>query len=290
MLKAMRRALEAFFLLAMTSCAAGIEEPPTGSSTSSGSATSASGSGSTTGSSSGANASSTGAGGSGGSGGAGGSGGSGASSTSTADASSASSGGAGGCSAYGHTIAIDGTDDFAATEKPATSSNGYGARVAWDDTYLYIGMKGADVASGSSTRWLLAYFSGPGGTTTGVQYNTQAPTLPFSAKWHVRWRADNMFTNAMQFAAGQWSDAAWSFTGDVFQAGDLVEIRIPRADIGALATVDLHLSMINEAGGGEFTFAGTPSTSFTDAVDPDYTKFYRFDLEGCDAPSAYAPM
>ncbi len=181
-------------------------------------------------------------------------------------------------------------DDFAGLEKPPTSSIDYTARVTWDDTYLYVGMQGPDVASNSSTRWLLVYLSGAGGTTGGVPYNTQMPTLPFGAKWHVRWRADNGFTQAMSWSGTQWVDAGWDFTGDVFQNGNFIEMRFPRADFGSPATVDVHLSMINEAGGGEFTFAGLPKASFLDSVDPDYTKFFAYDFDGCAAPSTYLPQ
>lgn len=162
--------------------------------------------------------------------------------------------------------------------------------MTWDDTYLYVGMKGPDVGSNSSTKWLLVYLSGPAGTTTGVTYNTQTPTLPFGARWHVRWRADNAFTNAMTFNGSTWTDAAWNFAGDVFQTGDFIEMRIPLTDIGSPTTVDVHLSMINEVGGGEFTYAGLPKASFMDSVDPNYGQYFEYDLAGCDAPSTYLPL
>lgn len=276
------------------SCAAGVEEPPTGSSTSSGATTSSSqsssssqsttSSGSTSGSTTGSSSSS-----GGGGGGSGGAGSTSASTTSVSVSASASSG-TGGCAPYTHAIAIDGTDDFAAEEKPPTSSIDYTARITWDDTYLYVGMKGPDVASGSSTKWLLVYLSGAGGTTTGVTYNTQSPTLAFPARWHFRWRADNGYTNALMWNGAQWADAMLDFTGDVFQSGDFVEMRIPRAEIGSPATIGVHLSMINEVGGGEFTYAGLPKTSFMDAVDPNYTHWFQYDFAACDAPSMYLPQ
>lgn len=213
-----------------------------------------------------------------------------ASTSTSASSSSASSGGAGGCAPYEHTIAIDGVDDFAASENLATTSAGYTGRVAWDDTYLYVGMEGPDVGSNSSTRWLLVYLSGPAGSTTGVSYNNQTPALPFGARWHARWRTNNTFTQGMQWNGAQWVDAMWDLAGDVFQSGNFIELRIARADLGSPTTLDVHVTMINEVGGGEFTFAGVPSTSFLDNVDPDYTKSFEYDLAGCDAPNTYLPQ
>src|SRR5438270_562561 len=83
--------------------------------------------------------------------------------------------------------------DFAPSEKFTTSSAGYFGWVAWDATKIYFGMDGTDVASGSSTRWVVAYVEGSGGSATGVTYNTQQPALPFPAKFHLRWKADNSF-------------------------------------------------------------------------------------------------
>jgi hypothetical protein len=304
-------------------CAAGTDEPPTGDVTSGSGASSGAGSsksssavstssasgasasststgGSSSGSSSASTGSSSGATGGGGSssGGAGGAGGStatastsSASSASSSVASSSSTGGAGGCATYGHTIAIDGVDDFASGEDFATSSSAYVGHVAWDATYLYVGMTGPDVATGSASRWFGVYLSGPtGGTTAGVTYNTQTPTLPFAAKWHVRWKADNSFTNALVFDGASWVDAAWDFTGDVFESADFVELRIPRADLGAPGKIDLAMDMLNEENNAEFTFAGVPQIGLTDAYDPDFTHYFSFDLDGCMSPTMFSPL
>lgn len=190
---------------------------------------------------------------------------------------------------YRHPITIDGTNDFLeANERFATASAGYFGWVAWDEQWVYLAMQGTDVASASPTRWVLVYFGGANGTTTGQIYNTQQPGLPFSAKWHLRWKADNTLTSLQT-----WDGMAWiedSFGGSVFQSGTFLEMRIPRSDLGDPATLKVHMSMINEAGGGEFTFAGVPAGSFTDAVDPDYTKYFDFDLNGSALPAAYVAL
>jgi cysteine-rich repeat protein len=189
-----------------------------------------------------------------------------------------------------HTISIDGTNDFAPSETFATTTAGSTAYFAWDATYLYVGMEAFEVASGSSTRWVVLYLGGAGGTTTGVQYNTQAPTLPFAAKWHVRWKASNDFTNALTWTGNAWADAAWDFTGDVFQSGDFVELRIPRADVGSPSTLDVHVGMLDEQAGSEKTYASAPSTSHVDSYDPNYTKRFSIDFASCAGPSSLTPL
>ncbi len=186
---------------------------------------------------------------------------------------------------YHHTITIDGNNDFDANETFTTSTTGYSGYAAWDEKDLFLGFKGPDVASGSATKFLVVYVSGSPGTTTGVTYNTQQPTLPFDAKWHVRWKANNTFTDALTWGTA-WGAAGWTFTGKVFQTGDFIELRIPLADVGSPTSVKVHISMLNEQGGVEGSYAAMPATSFADGYDPNYAKYLSFDLTASVAPKA----
>jgi hypothetical protein len=136
----------------------------------------------------------------------------------------------------------------------------------------------------------LIYIGGPGGTTMGEDYNTQQPVLPFPARYHVRWKTNNTFTSAKSFDDSQWQEANWVLTGDIYQSGTFVEMRIPRTDIGAPERVQIHMSMINEAAQLEGTFAGAPASSFSDGYDPDYTRYFEFDLGAAMPPSSYDPV
>ncbi|MBE7485200.1 MAG: Ig-like domain-containing protein [Polyangiaceae bacterium] len=187
---------------------------------------------------------------------------------------------------YFHTITIDGVNDFAANETFTTSSAGYSGYLAWDNAYLYVGMSGADVGANSATKWLLLYFSGTPGTTTGVTYNTQQPTLPFSARWHARWRTNNSYTNAQLWSGSAWGEASWDFTGDVYQAGTFVEMRVPLVDIGSPTTLSLHMGMLNEQGSVEATYAAVPSSSHANGYDPNFGKYLELALTGSVAPNA----
>jgi len=188
---------------------------------------------------------------------------------------------------YFHTITIDGNNDFAANETFATSSAAYTAYIAWDEGYLYYAMKGPDVADAAvATKWLVAYLSGTPGSTAGLTYNTQSPTLPFSARWHVRWRTNNTFTEAQLWSGSSWGNASWNFTGDVYQSGTFVEMRVPLVDLGSPTTLAFHLGMLNEQNLAEGSYAATPSTSYADGYDPNYAKYLELALGGSVAPSA----
>ena len=68
------------------------------------------------------------------------------------------------------------------------------------------------------------------------------------------------------------------------------EVAIPRAAIGNPSTLKVHVNMINEASGSEWTYSAMPSTSLTDGLDPNYGKYFEFDLaDASKAPNQYAP-
>lgn len=191
---------------------------------------------------------------------------------------------------YYHTITIDGIDDFSNGETLATSTLGHNAKVAWDDTFVYVGMDSPDVGSGNGAVWVVAYFGGDMGTTTGEQYNTQQPLLPFAAQWHLRWRADDMYTGVEAFDGAGWSDAPFTINpGDVYRGGNLVEMRIARANLGDPDILELHLGILREQEFDEASWAATPSSSYSDGYDPDYAAYYAFDLSASELPIQYDP-
>jgi hypothetical protein len=198
--------------------------------------------------------------------------------------------------AYSSTIMIDGTNDFAAMDESfATTSASYTGYLAWDGTYVYLGMKGPDVASTAGTRWFLAYLGTPtAGATTmvGQPYGggVISPMLPFPASWHLGRKFGGDGYERLMTYAGTWQDAPLPAGGQLVQSGDFVEVRLPLSHFGNPSKLRVHLSMINEQNGGQYTFAGMPSTSFAEGIDPDYTKYFEVDLEGCEVPTDYTPM
>ena len=188
-----------------------------------------------------------------------------------------------------HTITIDGTNDFVADETVSgtPTSTWY---FTWDATTFFFGIDASDVASNSNTRWVHLYIdsdalavpqSGPG-TSTGINYNTQQPGLPFNADYHFRWKADNTFTNLQQ-----WNGASWVNGAGVShsRSGQFLEVAIPRSALGSPSSLYLVGSMINEAGGGEFTFFMAPNTN-TAMYDANYSSYFGWTLGSGEIPNA----
>jgi len=175
-----------------------------------------------------------------------------------------------------HTIAIDGTNDFAANEDvPGTSGSTW--YFTWDANNFYFGITASDVAANDPNKWVLLYLDtdprqnplSGNGTSTGQQYSNQTPGLPFFADYHFRWKTNNSFMELQQ-----WNGSSW-VTGNntgiaAFQSGTFVEFQIPRANPGSPAAVYTCGAMINEAAGGEFTFFMTPSSN-VQGFDANFT-------------------
>ncbi len=197
---------------------------------------------------------------------------------------------------YRNTITIDGVNDFVSLDETfTTTSAGYGAYVAWDDTNLYLGYDGVDIASTDANRWVQFFFDvDPGdatGATVGEQYNTQQPGMPagFGAEYYFRWRASNDFQDLQSFASDVWSDTG--ITPTTFQSGTFVETAIPLTAFGTPATLGVTSLMINETPGSEGAYAGLYAGSFTDGYY-DATKapiplgaYLEIDFTSPDAPN-----
>jgi hypothetical protein len=199
----------------------------------------------------------------------------------------------------GVTHKIDGVNDFTAGEKLTTSSPLYDGYVSWDDTNVFFGMSGSDIGTSTTTKWVLIYVDGnPGnsGSAVGIGYDCggtcteQKANLPFNAGYHLRWKADGAYTNLQK-----WDGTAWVNVGpisSVDRKGTFMELSITRAALGKPTKLKVHMNMLIEQKGAEWTYAGVPSTSFTDGKAPaTFGKFYEFDLaDTAKAPSAYTPQ
>jgi hypothetical protein len=187
---------------------------------------------------------------------------------------------------------IDGDNDFKPSEKFVTSStgNGYEGFIAWDTKNLYIGMAGNDIGAGASaSKWVLIYLDGGASTTqTGQTYGGQQPTLPFGASFHIGLKTDLSFTNKQTWDGGGWVAAGVTFLPVAQRKSGFMEVAIPRTAIGNPSTVKVHVSMINEAAGSEWSYSAMPSSSLTDGLDPNYSKYFAFDLnDTTKAPNSY---
>lgn len=197
----------------------------------------------------------------------------------------------------GTTHKIDGENDFKEPqEKFITSSPGYEGFIAWDSKNLYIGMAGSDIGPGASaSKWVLIYLDGGAQTTqTGQSYGAgtaQQPTLPFGASFHVGLKTNLSYTNKQKWDGASWVDAGFAFNPVAQRKNSFLEVAIPLSALGNPSKLKVHVSMINEAPGAEWTYSAVPSSSFTDGVDPNYAKYFEFDLaDTTKTPSQYTPQ
>jgi len=118
-----------------------------------------------------------------------------------------------------HTIAIDGVNDFNILNEEIAGTSGSKWYSTWDANKIYFGIDATDVNSNSGQKWVLLYIdtdpqlnpTSGNGTSTGINYNTQQPGLPFNADFHFRWKADGTYSNIQKWNGSAWIDAVASF-------------------------------------------------------------------------------
>lgn len=194
--------------------------------------------------------------------------------------------------AWTHTIAIDGTNDFAAGETFATTSAAFTAYVTWDATYVYWAMQGPDIGTTTSpNKWLFLYVDTDPtmstGATSGVKYNTEQPVFPtgYGAEYYARWKTDDSYQTLEHYAAGAWSTVATVV--DHHRTGNYVEFRVKRSDLGSPSKVGLSLFMMNETSTAEAAYAGMYAGNFTDGYHASLpiTKYLYVDFTATSAPN-----
>jgi hypothetical protein len=173
---------------------------------------------------------------------------------------------------YRHSIIVDGNNDFTVAETFSTTSPTYATYITWDESSVYLGFSGDDVATDapdSATKWVFAYFDVDPGQGTGAylgeQYNTQRPGFPssFASEYYLRWKSDGSLADLQSFAgSSSWNVEPTTIAPQL--SGSFVEVAIPRAELGDPALLGVVTFMMNEKPMGEWSYAGLYPGSFTD--------------------------
>ena len=187
--------------------------------------------------------------------------------------------------------------DFTMGERFVSSSGGanvYTGFVAWDRTRIYFGMQGPDVRANNARYWVQVYLAVPGadggtaqGSTSGLAYGTQQPNLPFAATHHLRWKGDRSYTNSQSWSGSAWVDATVSLPLLSAGSDDFLVLSVSRAALGMPTSLKVHINMLIEESGNDWSYAAVPSTSFMDGADRDYGKYFEFDLTSSQAPNTF---
>lgn len=192
------------------------------------------------------------------------------------------------------TVAVDGdlADWDDATTRFDTSSVG-GTRVAWDATFLYLGLDHPDLATGGPEHWSIVYLSTAlPGTTEGLLHRTQAPALPFEASVAVRRKADGSYDSLEVFDGQQWvSQPQWLGTegSAVAAVDDRLELALPLDLLQGATRFELVAYHLYEGAYFESSYGVAPADSFVEGYDPDPATAFAFDLEAPEAPVDQVP-
>jgi hypothetical protein len=174
-----------------------------------------------------------------------------------------------------------------------SSDAGYTAFVTWDDTFVYIGYEGSDVALNDPTRVLFAYFdTSPGDAAVETlgevpDGGTEAPAFPprFNAQYEWRWYASNVGEDFRAQVDGGWASVT-DKARQTFQNGTFVETRISRSALGNPTQLGIATFMMNTTAEHEGTYAGLFAGSFADGY---YTEVPVTFYEHADFSSPSAP-
>jgi hypothetical protein len=122
------------------------------------------------------------------------------------------------------------------------------------------------------------YIDGSPGTTTGMTINTQTPSLPFSAKYNILWKVSNDYFGAREFNGSSWVNSSFASSSDYNKNLDYIELKISGTAIGNPSKLKVHVNIVNESSGSEWSYGGVPANSFPDRYDPDFSQYYYFDF------------
>jgi hypothetical protein len=182
-----------------------------------------------------------------------------------------------------HTVKIDGINDFYTNECfPTTSAgSGYTNWITWDNSYLYIGYKGADIANDPLGAGVLVIYISTNtntGSAYGVLYNTQKPVLPFRADYVFN------FVNDYTWNSAVWNGTAWNWnspftviTGtDLNRNSTYLEFRISKSDLKNPANLDIYLQFVKKTVGFEWTHGAVPYNTLTDGYKSNPSNYISF--------------
>lgn len=169
---------------------------------------------------------------------------------------------------------IDGVNNFAAGATFATSDAGYTGYLAGNSTSLHFGYNGLDIQTGGANHFVVAYLGANGSSTTsGINFNTQQPNLPFAATHALVYRADGGFTQLYGYSGASWNPIVSSTS--VAEGGTFFEAGLSLGDLGSPAvSVDFVSYLLFQGSGFESSYAAMPSSAFANGTyDPNPSTF-----------------
>jgi len=173
-----------------------------------------------------------------------------------------------------HTVTFSGNaSDFNSAEKYSAALANTDYYTTFDATYLYVGAfrTGGNTFAGYD-HFTVYVDSDPNstptsgtGSTTGVNWDNQTPTLPFSANYRIVLRNNNFGESFYSYySSGSWTtSSANGQSWTQYATSTALEVRVPWTDLGSPSGVYLTNYMSYGGGGGGFYSPAPGSISGT---------------------------
>jgi len=170
---------------------------------------------------------------------------------------------------YGHTIVIDGVNDFAPSDELASSTAGGKLFVSFDDQNLYLGLEHPDIViGGSGDKFSYFLLSTDGSVATGNNTSSDAKaTFGVGAKLSHHWkeRVDGPTHGEYRSANGTDWSTDWGSAGKTaFRANGFLEGSIALSELGNPQDVIVAAYTVDYTGDGG---NGWVYNMFSGAVD-----------------------
>jgi hypothetical protein len=191
-----------------------------------------------------------------------------------------------------HTITVDGNlgEWNSLDEVFSTSTSGVTWFITWDANYLYLGTAGGNKFQGhivyidTDPQPAPNQTSGTG-TTTGLNFDSHTPTLPFSANFFAYYKVD--YSDFRRWTGSAWSDRLESIDNYFATGSDDGEARIPWRDITGAGKPD-HIYMLCYITSSDgYQYGITPNDAQTDGFgNKTYSHYWGFIVTSDVSPNA----
>ncbi|GAB4437869.1 MAG: hypothetical protein OHK0011_20780 [Turneriella sp.] len=202
---------------------------------------------------------------------------------------------------YYHTITVDGSYDFSASDEEFDASDTKKVQIAWDETNVYIGYTNEDFNVTNKALCVALQTNPPASPSSRAlpfqdYYEGSTVTVPFEADYlyFVKYNSGGE-KYRRTYSGGSWNARESNPTGfsEYMQAtgmGNATELAIPRAEIGnpSKIAITVYAKDLSNNSGWGWMFGVLGETTFMQGTgDKTITKYYELDLNGSSKPTEH---
>jgi hypothetical protein len=197
-----------------------------------------------------------------------------------------------------HTIEINGENDFSTvTERTNASGDNNYWWYTWDESNFYFAFQQGALDENNASKWVIHYIDTDPqinpilgtGTTTGLQYNTQQPTLPFTANYQFQWNTSGEVLLLKEYNSESWGNVTeHNMIANLNTSNEFFEVKIPLSSLNNPEMLYICGNMLDETLDGEYMWAFTPENASSDNNDgahKNLDSFWSFELVSGKIPN-----